>query len=342
MQARGTRDNPRNRFERLAIEPDPEADSRDPRTEFLADSSQTIISTHESPDLSFRASLNPYRGCEHGCSYCYARPYHEFLGFSAGLDFEQKILVKTAAARLLRAELSAPGWQPKPLALSGVTDPYQPAEKRLCLTRACLEVLAEFRNPVGVVTKNHLVTRDADLLADLAAHSASSVHLSITTLDASLARRLEPRASSPRHRLDAIARLTAAGIPVGVLVAPVIPGLNEQEIPAILAAAAGAGASRANYTILRLPHGVKDIFLSWVEREFPLARDRIEGRIRDLRGGALNDARFGSRMRGEGALADTIRSLFQKSASKEGLSLASFTLSTAAFQKPPPPQLELF
>ena len=341
MQARGTRTNPPNRFEKLVFEPDPEAGARDPRTEFLTDSSQTIISTHESPDISFRASVNPYRGCEHGCSYCYARPYHEFLGFSSGMDFEQKILVKPRAAELLRAELSSSGWIPQPLAMSGVTDCYQPVERRLRITRACLEVLAEFRNPVGIVTKNHLVTRDADLLADLAAFGAASAHISITTLDPALARILEPRASLPRYRLDAIARLSAAGVPVGVLVAPVIPGLNEHEIPAILAAARKAGASRASYTLLRLPLSVKSIFLSWVAEHRPDALGKIEARIRECRGGELTDSRFGSRMRGEGTAAEAIRALFKMAASKVGLPTTTIPLSVDAFRRPGGEQMQL-
>lgn len=341
MQARGTRANPANRFEKLVFEADPEGEQRDPRTEFLTDSSQSVISTHESPDISFRASLNPYRGCEHGCSYCYARPYHEFLGFSAGLDFEQKILVKPRAAELLRAELMSPRWKPQPLAMSGVTDCYQPIERRLGITRACLDVLAEFQNPVGIVTKNHLVTRDIDLLMALAKVGAASVHISVTTLDPALARILEPRASLPNHRLDAIQKLSMAGIPVGVLVAPVIPGLNEHEIPAILAAARKAGAARAAYTLLRLPLGVKDIFLSWVAEHRPDALGKIEARIRECRGGALTDSRFGSRMRGEGTAAEAIRSLFKMAAAKHGLPSASIPLSTTSFKRPGDEQLEL-
>lgn len=326
----------------MHVEPDPEDPPRNLRTEFLVDSSQTIISTHDSPDLSFKASVNPYRGCEHGCPYCYARPYHEFLGLSAGLDFEQKILVKPRAAELLRAELASKKWSPQPLALSGVTDCYQPVERRLELTRACLRVLADFSNPVGVVTKNHLVTRDTDILAEMAEVSAASVHVSITTLDSALARRLEPRASSPQHRLEAVAKLSAAGIPVGVLIAPVIPGLNEQEIPQILRSSRAAGATRANYSILRLPHGVADIFLDWVTENLPDARARIEGRIRELRDGQINDSRFGSRMRGEGPAAERIRQMFRIFAAREGLRIDSFPLSSARFANPDDRQLRLF
>ena len=215
-----------------------------PQTQFLRDDTQTLISYTDSPDIGFRASVNPYRGCEHGCAYCYARPYHEYLGFSAGLDFETRIMVKLSAPELLRRELSSPKWQPQVLAMSGVTDCYQPIERKLQITRRCLEVLAEFRNPVAIVTKNHLVTRDLDILEKLASVRAANVNLSITTLDAELARRLEPRASLPRHRLQAIERLSAGEIPVRVLIAPVIPGLNDHEIPAILSAARACRSAR--------------------------------------------------------------------------------------------------
>ncbi len=343
-RGRGTPLQPTNRFERLSVTIDPEFadDTRPDRTQFLRDDSQSIISRNQSPDISFAAGINPYRGCEHGCAYCYARPYHEYLGFSAGLDFETRIMVKLDAARLLREALASPRWKPEALALSGVTDCYQPVERRLGLTRACLEVLAEFRNPVGVVTKNHLVTRDIKPLAELARYSACQVHLSVTTLDPELARHLEPRAASPNHRLDAVRQLSDAGIPVGVLVAPVIPGLNEHEIPAILDAAAAAGASRASYTILRLPHAVKDIFTAWLETHLPDRRDRILNRIRDLRGGQLTSADFRTRMRGEGAQADQIADLFRVSARRAGLAMKSPPLSTSAFRRPAGPQLELF
>ena len=342
MALRGTKKNPSGRFEALQVELDERELDEGGRTEFFLDFSQSIISTHESPDLPLKASVNPYRGCEHGCSYCYARPTHEYLGLSAGLDFERKIFVKKRAAELLRAELSSRRWVPQPLMMSGVTDCYQPVERRLEVTRGCLRVLADFRNPVGVVTKNFLVTRDVDILAELAELGAASVHISITTLDAGLARRLEPRSSSPGQRLEAISRLSAAGIPVGVLVAPVIPGLNEQEIPAILRAARAAGATRAKYSILRLPYGVADIFLGWVDENLPAARRRIEGRIRDLREGALNDSRFDTRMFGTGELADQICRLFRIFAAREGLRVGEFELSTRHFVNPEDGQLRLF
>jgi len=344
LPKRGATINPAGRFEKLAVVLDEENEyaAQNPATEFLRDDTQSLISTNDSPDIGFEKSINPYRGCEHGCAYCYARPYHEYLGFSAGRDFETKIIVKMRAPELLRQALSSPQWQPQPLAMSGVTDCYQPVERRLELTRRCLGVLAEFGHPVTVVTKNHLVTRDLDHLSALARHQAAQVFLSITTLDSGLARRLEPRASLPAHRLDAIRHLSAAGIPVGVLMAPIIPGFNEHEIPSLLSAARAAGAVSAGYTILRLPYGVKDVFSAWLEEHLPGAREKILNRVRDLRGGKLNDSRFGSRMRGDGPQAAQIRQLFKVSAAREGLNRERVALSTDAFRSPAGRQLELF
>ena len=343
LPKRGATINPGNRFERMEVFVDEEfkSENRNPKTLYLRDGTQTLISYTDSPDIGFGASVNPYRGCEHGCAYCYARPYHEYLGFSAGIDFETRIMVKTAAPEILRGELSSPSWRPQPLAMSGVTDCYQPVERKLQITRRCLQVLAAFRNPVTIVTKNHLVTRDIDILLKLAEVQAACVNLSITTLDAGLARRLEPRASLPGHRLEAIERLNSEGIPAGVLVAPVIPGLNEHEIPSILRAARRAGARSADYTLLRLPFGVKDIFSAWLAEHLPEARQRILGRIRDMRGWAPNDSRFGTRMRGEGAQAENIRRLFAVSAAREGFDERSVPLSTASFRNPAGQQLEL-
>ncbi len=307
--ARGSTDNPKNRFTAFALEPDPEDEPRVVRTQFLRDSSQSIISTNTSPDVPFDASINPYRGCEHGCAYCFARPTHEFLGFSAGLDFESRIVVKDNAEALLRAELLAPSWRPRPLALSTVTDCYQPVERRLELTRRCLAVLADLRHPVGIITKNHLVTRDIDLLAELAHHCAAHVSISITTLDSDLAKKLEPRASTPSRRLSAIRELTAAGVPVSVLMAPCIPGLTDHEIPAVFAAASEAGAVDAHIIPLRLPGAVAPIFEQWLTAHRPGSRERILERVRSMRGGQLNDPRFGSRFRGEGPFAESLRSL---------------------------------
>lgn len=273
---------------------------------------------------------------------CYARPTHEYLGFSAGLDFETKILVKQDAPALLRRELSSPRWQPQVLAMSGVTDPYQPVERRLQLTRRCLEVLVEFRNPVVIVTKNYLVTRDVDLLRELARYEAAMVFLSVTTLDGHLAGVLEPRASQPTRRLAAIEALAQAGVPVGVLVAPVIPGLTDHEMPAIIAAAARVGAQSAGYVTLRLPHGVGALFEDWLSQHVPTKKAKILQRIRALRGGKLNDARFGVRMQGEGVFAAQIASLFTLACRKAGLRNRDVRLSTAAFRRPAGAQLSLF
>jgi DNA repair photolyase len=345
IRGRGANINPANRFEVLHYETEdwcePEAETRPLRTQFLRDDSQSIISYNNSPDVGFDASLNPYRGCEHGCAYCYARPTHEYLGFSAGIDFETRIMVKPNAAELLAAELARPSWKPQLLALSGVTDAYQPIERKLRITRSCLRVLADFRNPVIVITKNHLVTRDADYLAELAGISASSVSISITTLDPKLARMMEPRASSPSHRLDAITKLREAHIPIGVNVAPIIPGINEHEIPSIIAAAAKAGALFASYTIVRLPLTVAPVFIDWLENHFPDRKEKVLNRIRSIRNGKLNDPAFGARMRGEGPIAEEIGQIFQVSCRRAGLNRERAELSTSAFRRRLPNQMEL-
>jgi DNA repair photolyase len=336
IRGRGTAENPRNRFEPLVVIPDSAArdpDDPGPITRFMRDATRSIIAYNDSPDVGFDASINPYRGCEHGCVYCYARPSHEYLGFSAGLDFETKILVKLDAAKLLRRELSSPRWQPQPLALSGVTDPYQPAERRLRITRACLEVLAEFRNPAVIVTKNQRVTRDADILADLASHDAVVVNLSVTSLDPKLQRVMEPRTSIPAKRLAAIEHLAKAGIPVRVMVAPVIPGLNDHEIPAILKSAADAGARGATWVMLRLPFAVKELFEAWLDRHFPDRKSKVLGRIREMRDGRLNDPGFGSRMRGKGQMAEQIGALFDATRRKIGIPENIPPLNTRAFRR---------
>jgi DNA repair photolyase len=344
FRGRGASGNPANRFELLHYERDPEADPHDPApaTQFLKDTSRTIIARNDSPDVAFDASINPYRGCEHGCPYCYARPNHEYLGLSAGLDFETKIMVKENAPELLRRELASPRWQPQVLALSGVTDAYQPIEKRLQLTRRCLEALVEFRNPVLIVTKNRLVTRDRDLLAELAAHQAAAVFISVTTLDAELAHVLEPRATTPAGRIAAIAELKEANVPVGCLVAPVIPGLNDHEMPAILKAVASAGAGFAGYTMLRLPYAVAPLFEQWLERHRPASKERVLGRVRAMRDSKLNDPRFGSRMRGKGILAEQFRELFHLTCRQLGLNRERRQLSSAAFRRPQGTQRTLF
>jgi len=313
LRGRGATGNPAGRFERLATiaERVDDDDDRPPRaTELYRDTSKSILSYNDSPDVGMTVYLNAYRGCEHGCIYCYARPYHEYLGLSAGVDFESRIFVKENAAALLRRELSAKSWTPQPIGFSGVTDCYQPVERKLKLTRACLEVLAEFRNPVGIITKSHTVTRDIDVLRELASHSAAIVVLSITTLDDHLSGVMEPRASRPERRLDAVRQLAAAGIPVGVNVAPIVPGLTDHEIPAILKAAADRKA-------------------------------KVLNRVRDMRDGKLNDPNFGSRMSGEGPFAEAIHQVFDLHRRKLGLT-KTHELSTAAFRHPPGPQPSLF
>lgn len=334
-RGRGAAANPKNRFESMAYIPIRNADDEAALpTELLVDTTKEIIARNNSPDVGFGASINPYRGCEHGCIYCYARPTHEYLGLSAGLDFESKIVVKRNAAALLRAALSAPRWQPEVLAMSGVTDPYQPVERKLQLTRVCLEVLAQFRNPVAIVTKNFLVTRDIDYLAELARHHAAAVILSITTLNGALARVMEPRASRPEKRLEAVKMLRAAGVPVGVNLAPIIPGLTDEEIPALVEAAANAGAQFVHMLPVRLPHGVKDLFAEWLERHFPDRKTKVLNRIRDIRGDRLNDPRFGTRMQGEGVFAEQMAALFATACRKAGIGQKMPALSTAHFRAP--------
>ncbi len=351
-RGRGAQSNPDGRFSQLRYEADGDAldaaleeaggELPGPLTQLLPDSAQSILAHNDSPDIGFDTSLNPYRGCEHGCIYCYARPTHEFLGYSAGQDFETKIMVKENAPELLRRELEHRRWQPRVVALSGVTDCYQPAERKLRLTRSCLEVFAEYRNPVMVITKNHLVTRDKDLLADLARHHAAAVYLSVTTLDPVLAKRLEPRASPPSRRLAAVRELAEAGVPVGVLVAPIIPGLTDHEGPAILAAAAEAGASFVGWTMLRLPYGVGSLFEEWLDRCYPLKKEKVLSHVREMRGGKLNDKEFGSRMRGEGPYAETLWALMRMHAKRLNLYKRGPELSTAAFRRAGDSQLDLF
>lgn len=355
LKGRGTGLNPPNRFEPLHVEPDGDAidaDLADPdaprapagiQTNYFIDSSKSIISTNDSPDVGFTHSVNPYRGCAHGCIYCYARPGHEYLGMSSGLDFESRIMVKPEAPRLLRVELSARSWRPTTLVFSGVTDCYQPVERQLCLTRRCIEVCRDFGNPVAIVTKNALVTRDLDLLGEMAARSLAMVLISVTTLDRDLSRIMEPRASAPSQRLQAIARLRAAGVPVGVMVAPVIPAITDQEIPAIIRAAGDAGAMFASYVVLRLSFAIKDLFDDWLARHFPDRREKVLSRIRQLRGGKLNDPEFRTRMRGTGVWADQIKSIFDLARRKTGLDhpVAS-SLRTDLFRVPAGPQMNLW
>jgi DNA repair photolyase len=337
IKGRGTSLNPANRFERLHFDAGEEAHPDDPlpATELYRDSTRSVLAENDSPDIGFRYSLNPYRGCEHGCVYCYARPSHEYLGFSAGLDFETRIMVKDDAPELLRAHLSSPRWQPQVVALSGNTDCYQPVERRLRITRRCLEVFAEFLNPVGVITKSALVCRDTDLLARLAAVGAAHVYVSITTLDPELARTMEPRASSPARRLAALRELSTAGVAVGVMTAPIVPGLNDHEIPRILEAAAAAGARSAGWTLLRLAAPLDRLFEDWLATHYPQRRQRVLHRIRECRDGSITDSKFGRRMRGQGAYAKQISDLFRSAARQHGLDRPLPPLDSSAFQRRP-------
>ncbi|REK12082.1 MAG: radical SAM protein [Planctomycetota bacterium] len=343
---------PPNRFERIHVEEDFEQldasdESLEPGrlpTEFLPDQSRSVIVSNNSPDVPFRYSINPYRGCEHGCAYCYARPSHELLGMNAGLDFESRILVKFDAAARLRGELADPKWSGDFIAISGVTDCYQPAERRFRITRGCLKVMLEARQALGIVTKNALVARDLDLLASLAAANLAHVFVSLTTLDADLARMLEPRTATPAARLRAIRALSAAGVPTGVMTSPIIPGLNDQELPALLAAAKEAGARSASYILLRLPLAVRPIFEEWVTRSLPERAPRVLGLIRETRGGRMSDSRFGSRMSGQGPYAEGIEKTFQVFRKKHGLDRPLPPLDTTQFRPPHPTsgQLSLF
>lgn len=342
-RGRGSQINPPNRFLRIEVEADLESleqdedarnGTRSVKTEYFADDSKSILSENDSPDIFFRYSMNPYRGCAHGCSYCYARPTHEYLGLSAGLDFESKVFVKENAPRLFRDHLASPGWLPEPIMLSGVTDCYQPAERHFRLTRQCLEVALEARQPMCVITKNALVTRDIDILEQMASLRLATVALSMTTLDQSLTRIMEPRTSSPKARLRSLAELAAAGVPTTVMVAPVIPGLNDSEIPAILQAAKENGAVSAGFVLLRLPLTVRPVFLEWLERTLPLQRERIEDRIRSTHGDKWNEAAFGKRMRGTGEHADQIRQTFEVFARRFGLDRRPASLDSAQFRRP--------
>lgn len=340
---RGAQTNPDNRFHKIQLHADYEQlasddeffeNSRKVLTEYFEDDSQSILSENNSPDIPFRYSLNPYRGCAHGCAYCYARPTHEYLGLSAGIDFESKIFVKTRAAELLTERLSKQSWQPEPIMMSGVTDCYQPAERQFKLTRACLEVAQQFGQPISIVTKNALVTRDIDILAEMAQRNLTRVAISLTSLDQSLTRVLEPRTSSPASRLQAMRELSSAGIPVTVMTAPIIPGLNDSELPALLQAAHEHGATYAGYVLLRLPLTVKPIFLDWLSKNVPSQQVKIEELIQQTRDGKLNQTQFGQRMRGTGAMAEHLRSTFKVFAHKHQLQRKTTPLDCSRFAVP--------
>ena len=343
LTGRGSALQLKNRFEKIELEST--FDQLEPedvhlvgkiKTEYYDDDANTVVSENQSPDVDFRYSLNPYRGCVHGCSYCYARPTHEYLGLNAGIDFESKIFVKPQAATLFRKWLSRKKWrdQVEPVMLSGVTDCYQPCERELKLTRQCLEVALEHGQPMRITTKNTLVTRDIDLLEKLAAKNLVVVTISVGTLDQSLVRVMEPRSSSPQARLNAIEQLSSVGVPIKVLVAPIIPGLNDAEIPSVLGTVAERGASRAGYVMLRLPLAVEPVFVDWLETHMPDAKEKILGRVRALRGGKLYDSDFSQRMKGTGIWAQQIESLFKLHLKKSGLKSGTPQLDCDRFQVP--------
>jgi DNA repair photolyase len=343
LAGRGAGIRPPSRFTRLTRVPldtvEWDADEltahANPATEYIADRAKSVVTENESPDVGFRYSVNPYRGCTHGCSYCYARPTHEYLGYDAGLGFETKIIVKYDAPRLFRIFLARDPWVPEPVALSGVTDPYQPCERQFQITRQCIAVAAAAHQPLTLITKSALIVRDVDLLGPMAANELVHANISITTLDPVLARAMEPRASTPAARLRAVHELSAAGVPVRVLVAPVIPGLNDAELPAILAAAKGAGARAAGYILLRLPLSVAPVFLEWLERAWPEGKVRVERLVRETRAGRLNDSEFGQRMCGTGEYAEAIARVFTVFARRHRLDGGLPPYDCSRFQPPP-------
>jgi len=350
---RGATTSPPNRFEsvhsqtdyeQLAVDDELLADERKVKTAFLPDNSKTLIRENDSPDVSFRYSINPYRGCEHGCVYCYARPSHETLGMNAGLDFESKILVKHDAVELLRKELNQPKWQPESITISGVTDCYQPAERKFKLTRGILEVMLEARQPVTLITKNSLLLRDLDILAPLAKSNLIAAALSITTLDADLARTMEPRTATPQAKLRAIRELSAAGVPIRVMIAPLVPGLTDHELPQIMQAVKEAGAQGVGYVMLRLPFAVSPLFIDWLRTHRSLQAEKVEGLIRGVRGGKLYVSNWGERMRGGGPYADGIKASFDLFAKKFGLDKPWTPLDCSQFKPPrlPGGQMRLF
>lgn len=345
-KGRGAMSNKSGRFEqeeRYAVDdgwtgaPQDEDELQPLRTSMMRDASRTIIARNNSPDVGFDQSINPYRGCEHGCIYCFARPTHAWLGLSPGLDFETRLLFKPDAAALLRRELSHPKYRCKIIAMGTNTDPYQPAERQMRITRSILEVLAAFNHPVGIVTKSHLVTRDIDILAPMARKGLAQVALSVTTLDAALARKMEPRAAAPYRRLEAIEQLAKAGIPTGVMSAPMIPGLTDHEMERILEEAHARGARRAAYTMLRLPLEIKDLFREWLATHVPDRADRVMSLVRQMRGGKDYDPEWGLRMTGDGPIAELLRRRFDTACRRIGLNeghAMSFKLDTGQFAVP--------
>jgi len=349
-KGRGAVSNLAHRFESVRRSSDPDARAGDDEdlpplaTSVTFEAARSIITRNESPDIGFDRSINPYRGCEHGCIYCYARPTHSYLNLSPGLDFETKLVAKRNAAELLRKELAAPGYAPELIMVGVNTDAYQPIERELGITRGVLEVLAAARHPFGLVTKSSLIERDLDLVAAMAQVGLASVSISITSLDSKLARILEPRAASPQRRLRTVRALSEAGVPVGVNVAPVIPFVNEPEIEAIIDAAAEAGARNAHYTVVRLPWEVSPLFEEWLRTHFPDRARRVMNRIREMRGGKNYDASFGHRMTGEGTWARLIEQRFKRASARRGFSDSWPSMRTDLFVRPrlPTPQMDLF
>ena len=342
MKGRGSGINPKNRFSNIdtgeAFIPPPEKI----RTQFFPENVRQIFSRNTSPDIPFEYGLNPYKGCEHGCIYCYARPYHEYNGLSAGLDFEQKIFVKHQAPELIRKTFNKKSWNPQTIMMSGATDPYQPGERKFEISRKCLEVFAEYRNPVAIITKNALVARDLDILVELSRFQAVRVYFSVTSLDPKIIQHMEPRTSRPDSRLKAMNTLASSGIPVGVSLGPIIPGLTDHETPALLQAAKDHGATSAFYTFLRLPLGVKDLFEDWLTRYFPNQKNKVLEQIRLSGTDQQNSMSFEHRMRGEGAHAAHIRSVFNLWKRKLGFNQALSPLETKYFRTPHGKQTELF
>ncbi|HEV8019282.1 MAG TPA: PA0069 family radical SAM protein [Steroidobacteraceae bacterium] len=340
LTGRGALSNPPGRFDKQRLEAVDDGWYQDEvpdtiPTTLEPDEARAVITTNDSPDVGFDQSINPYRGCSHSCPFCYARPSHAYLGLSPGLDFETRLFYKADAARVLQAQLARPGYVCKPIMLGANTDPYQPIERRMRITRSILEVLTRTRHPVAVVTRSALVLRDLDLLGELARQGLTSVAFSVTTQDLALKRRLEPQAASPQARLRALATLTAAGVPCGVLFAPVIPALNDHEMEAVLAAAAQAGAGWAGYVLLRLPYEIKDLFAEWLTEHYPQRATHVMSLIRAMRGGRDNDPRFGSRMRGTGPYAQLLRNRFRLACQRLELrSSERATLTTALFRPP--------
>ncbi len=340
-KGRGAGLNVEGRFESVVREPvdegwgvSDEADPARPKTVIAAERAKSIVSSNRSPDIPFTHSINPYRGCEHGCIYCYARPTHAYLNLSPGLDFETRIFAKVNAAELLRRELARPGYRCDTISIGANTDPYQPAEREWKVTRSILEVVSDCSQPVGIVTKNALVERDLDILAPMARRNLAAVFISVTTLDHEIARRMEPRASAPARRIEAIRRLSRAGVPVGVMVAPVVPFLTDSGIERVLEAARDAGATQAGYILMRLPYEVKDLFKDWLDEHFPLKAAHVMSRVKAMRDGRENDPNFGSRMRGTGEFAAVLRLRFESACRRLQLNKNRRGLDCSQFRAP--------